>query len=847
MLAFDAKLHCEIRSPVLTEGKPVMRSPHCRRLANVVLLIVATLGLVVAGVNAPAAAAPAASLPALPAPLNIPGAQNAIEQAVKPGEQSSLLGGGTAGGGAAMDGKGRTNIALPLVPQGGVRKQFTAAPRVEQSTRPACAPFMMIAVPGTFEINRDDDPNKATGLLGKLADSLKQSMGDQFSFTMINYDADAGVNGTSYNRSTENGYKKALATTLDVGSRCADSKIILTGYSQGADIAGDLATAVGNKRTAIDPARIVAAPLFADPQRANNSNVIAGTNQSRPDIPSILQDAIGAVANDPSFAQMQMSIGNSVQSLLGQAGLSAGAQNTPSGQQEAGGRGTGSVPAAGGNTLPSAEAGQASGSAAPNSASATNDSSEQSSAVPQAGTASAARQGTDGGDSREMLVFGIYRLGGCTDGDQQQTWTQCLTKFTGGGNSGADKKLTDAQLKAMADQLESHATNLPWVASSLPSNPNDCLNKTAQQCATQSRAATNETVSDSSTTQESTGGSTDSREPSSQAAGAGASTSEQDAGAESTTTGSSGASDSSSSSTTSTQEDGGLASQLAGVISGGASGSTSAPAQSGSSQGDKVSVPPITQRAVSGGGLAGPRDTGFGDLTGRVISLCVPGDLFCSMPENSQLARDLTHFAQNVSVNFPDMLSSEGATRMGGLLALQGLNMVADITGIPRTKLSADTLQSLINIAAGGVMLATENPAGAALIANGVAQLPNALPELFQQIADIPEILRKIPTAPDTVMKNTGIDKVIARVNAAFQKVGMNSPLDVQKYPAAANALVEGLVKDNTGVVELVTNPQYWKTNAHIMYPELKVSGNIDSVSWVAGWFDQLARMLRGQ
>ncbi|WP_269320255.1 cutinase family protein [Gordonia alkanivorans] len=1455
---------------------------------------------------APVTANPAPSMPSLPAPLNLPGLDNALGQALQPGLESSLLGGGTPGGGALIGPDGRTNIPLPLVPQGGVRKQFTAAPATEQSTRPACAPFMLIAVPGTFEINRDDDPSKATGVLQKLIDPLKRTLGSQLGYTLINYDADSGVNGTSYARSTENGKKKTLATLTDAASRCPNANLVLAGFSQGADIAGDVATDIGNKRTAIDPRRISAVVLYSDPQRGENSNVIVGTNQSRPDVPAALQKAFGALANDPSFAQMQLNLGSTVTSLLGQSGL-AGSSGSGQSDADAGGSTTSrSTPSAGsgpgdlmseapqssptkpGSDIPQSQAPETSdapdvgdtpsptsgemagasltgtgriqlissppranptdlapvkaddqqtGDRDPNTGTITatitasglleslgdrdgqgphapvapdeidrrardghswnrsnadkdkrrdvvnalfvfgsdickdktlqqcreayvdatsgehpgllvpsadlnamydklaskpenkgieipasaqlteicagqtpvsvadcrrklqwsnasepvtqhstnlgglsesptdpktfetlaraqfvagtpnesittlgtnaqgipltannkttslvackntaanhgsgsgenfrdwvekgfsethkhnptpgagyagqsnawllgawqialkkqnddtrlvdltredllartvatadcdawaaltvqnfldkyrnhqivynddkfvapngpadgntdapaararsvgelysyggcgeiNTDSGVTTAAPsgtwsldacrkeylkgsgrysklsdtqvaqvvtaakkayeegrpawsrdvltlsEAGIAdgddntlvndSARRKGSefscsslpvdqcaifktridptnnppageqtlvqplyptvkDGaliapekdsprekagsetevnelkgrgfiladdhvlsqvaaldlankslrdspahderpstlikksvpngdadaeGDStadpgsvklladlsaesidkhlangwvwgrtdsenvaRAQQIYQIYTLGGCTDsGDEQQTWKQCFDKFMGVGDQPHPENAWDhTEVQSIIDQLQPLAGELPWVATSFPEDLNkNCPDKIAEDCAQKKRPTPTSTPTSESRapdagsdpaptttpngTDDSVPGPSNGSDTTHLASGA---TDENPSTGPSTSSSLPDAGDAPESSSApragsspGDDGDGGLATEFADTLSGRTDSTSSSPDTSGTtggSNGEKVSVTPITQRAVAGGGLAGPRDVGFGELTGRVISFCVPGDLVCSLPANSQLAQDLIKFAQNVSVNFPDMLSDEGATRMGGLLALQAINMVTDITGLPRTKISSDTLQALINIAAGGAMLAMENPAGAALVAQGVAKLPDALPEVFAQLSDIPEILRKIPTAPDTVLKNTGLDRHIARVNEAFKKAGMTSPLDIEKYPAAVNALMEGLVKDNTGVVTLVTDPQYWKANAHMLYPELKVAGSANTVSWVCMWVDALVKMARGR
>ncbi|WP_347956218.1 cutinase family protein [Gordonia aichiensis] len=1415
-----------------------MRTRPKTRLGRSAAAIAATAVLAVSVTPATAFADPANTMPGLPTGLQLPGLD-------------ALTGGKTP----TIGTDGRTNIRLPIVPNGGIRKQFTNRPAVEQSTRPNCAPFMFVGVPGTFEINRDDNPNKPIGMLSKVTDPLSKALGNKFGVTMITYDADAGVNGTSYKASVEAGAKKTLATITDAASRCPKSSIILGGYSQGADVAGDVATAIGQKRTPVDPARIAGVVLVSDPQRTPNSNVIADTSQSRPDVPAFLENAIGALSNNPSFAQLQMTaddlLGNNGANLAGtltdMAGKLAGAvtgtsgttgvagaepstqapaptsvepqdsapsdspdatttpsvpldpstpkiagsstsgtasfvqiddttalpaaddELTPAQPEDADdgtlrkkiadgvtsiGKGTEWVPISGqgsiaggdfktkaqeggwvygrtpaekdarrkvvddlfmngwdkckaktlgdcrGNFVDGLPGGRvADGFMVPSSEltatrdkikapgyqrpdqkildgclSKTSDKCALDAQLKQAGNNTAAasskgaktipnfddlkpddrkpylediknavgfldgdgnqqpitalrdrnvgkidpkssykichrdgKQGSaptaDMGDKdnewlksswinategwgrsnsrfnraasvddfhkrsgdidlhetgrecaawsiatfndfeklytggkivyktgyrssrspdndkdRETLINRLYQFGGCGDGLSSNqtsvpapngTWTlsACKSYFQAvGGRYAKGSKFTNGQLQVLAGTAErQYNSNKPdWeanvvpasatdgvhryenpfkcdtlsvracailkseisgpktapdgvtkvlkvsypsvddrgqivigdVQASAPTNPpagskpedlyadgfrwatpevvkavkifddvrrsvstgNDsrkrpqgvntlispdgqatsipegdekliaaqlgmgyvwdytkqekdkraelfpdyyrygqcaklgyddckqkvlsygsteyllteallksaidkgkeadkqgtlgykieqlptdlpsCKKKAASACAdaetTTPKAPTTNTPE--KTTPDDgdeptnladapTGGdgnpttvadepTTDSENPSPSTTVVPVDDSPSDSEPSSTTpsTGVVGGSATSTpqvagadpSSTTTPSTNGDLSTQLENLITGPTSttdseDSTSAPATSGT----KVSISPVTQKAVAGGGLAGKRDADFGQLKGRVVSLCVPGDIVCSLPENSELAQDLVKFAQNVSLDFPDMVGDEGSTRMAGVLALQGLNTVADITGLPRTKLSSNTLSALMNIAAGGVMLAAQQPAGAALVAQGVSTLPDAMPEIFAQLQDVPALLRGLSTAPQNAMENTGLDKVLARVNAAFQEAGMTSPLDVQKYPEAATALMQGLVKDNTGLVQMVTNPQYWRANAHVLYPQLKISGQLGSLTWVSQWIDNLASLAK--
>src|SRR5699024_6135366 len=120
----------------------------------------------------------------------------------------------------------------------------------------------------------------------------------------------------------------------------------------------------------------------------------------------------------------------------------------------------------------------------------------------------------------------------------------------------------------------------------------------------------------------------------------------------------------------------------------------------------KVEMSPVTLGAVGGGGLSGERDDGFGELAGVVAQVCVPGDIVCALAEDSELARSLVQIGKNVSGNVEAMTRVENAQRMAGVMALQAVDTLTGTMGLPETKLTADSLQTLIELAAGAAMSA---------------------------------------------------------------------------------------------------------------------------------------------
>lgn len=254
-------------------------------------------------------------------------------------------------------------------------------------------------------------------------------------------------------------------------------------------------------------------------------------------------------------------------------------------------------------------------------------------------------------------------------------------------------------------------------------------------------------------------------------------------------------------------------------------------------------VEKLTLGAVAGGGLSGPRDADFGDLTGRVVSPCVPGDVVCSLPENSELARSLVTLGKNVSLNIEEIANAEGPTRMGGMLAVQAVDMILDITGMPRLKLSPETITALINLVAGATMIHMGNQAGAMLIASTIEQLPTAIPEVIAQLQDLPAIIEQLPKAGENAAKNLGL--VNNRVGDAFATAGLGNPTAIENLPAMLPGLVQSLITDNTGLLEIATNPMYYTSGEkHAAFDSLKVAGDADAMDWSSRWLTVLGEEL---
>ncbi len=161
----------------------------------------------------------------------------------------------------------------------------TAVPPTSQpgkKPRPAfqdssCPDVSMIAVPGTWESSPTDDPLNPgqfpIALLLNVTRPIQQQFGaERVQVYTVPYTAQfdnplAADNQMSYNDSRAEGTRATVRAMTDMNNRCPLTSYVLVGFSQGAVIAGDLASDIGNGRGPVDEDLVLGAALIADGRR----------------------------------------------------------------------------------------------------------------------------------------------------------------------------------------------------------------------------------------------------------------------------------------------------------------------------------------------------------------------------------------------------------------------------------------------------------------------------------------------------------------------------------------------------------------------------------------------------
>ncbi|WP_062993784.1 cutinase family protein [Nocardia anaemiae] len=142
-----------------------------------------------------------------------------------------------------------------------------------------CPRWTALLVPGTSETTPTADPTRPVGMLAPIAEGLTARYGSDINVRTLAYTADAAPYAPSQSQG-------AQALTATLARLCSGTRVVLAGYSQGADIVGDLATAIGNNRGPIPASRAVAVGLVSDPRRdpttAQLGNPVSGQGIAGP-------------------------------------------------------------------------------------------------------------------------------------------------------------------------------------------------------------------------------------------------------------------------------------------------------------------------------------------------------------------------------------------------------------------------------------------------------------------------------------------------------------------------------------------------------------------------------------
>ncbi|CAM3276584.1 cutinase [Mycobacterium intermedium] len=141
----------------------------------------------------------------------------------------------------------------------------------------SCPDVQLISIPGTWESSSQDNPfnptfNPNALLLSVTGPISQQFPGSRVQVYTVPYPAQfrnpmANDNQMSYNDSRAEGTRATVQAITDMNTKCPLTSYVIVGFSQGAVIAGDVASDIGNGRGPVDEDLVLGVTLLADGRR----------------------------------------------------------------------------------------------------------------------------------------------------------------------------------------------------------------------------------------------------------------------------------------------------------------------------------------------------------------------------------------------------------------------------------------------------------------------------------------------------------------------------------------------------------------------------------------------------
>ncbi|MEZ0339510.1 cutinase family protein [Mycobacterium sp. pV006] len=152
----------------------------------------------------------------------------------------------------------------------------------------SCPDVQLVSIPGTWESSVTLDPYNPVqfpaALLLNVTNPIRAQFGaDRLEVYTVPYTAQfhnplSADNQMSYNDSRAEGTRAAVAAITDMNNRCPLTSYVLVGFSQGAVIAGDIASDIGNGRGPVDEDLVLGVTLIADGRREAGVGQDVGPN-----------------------------------------------------------------------------------------------------------------------------------------------------------------------------------------------------------------------------------------------------------------------------------------------------------------------------------------------------------------------------------------------------------------------------------------------------------------------------------------------------------------------------------------------------------------------------------------
>ncbi|WP_296214877.1 cutinase family protein [Corynebacterium sp. YSMAA1_1_F7] len=166
----------------------------------------------------------------------------------------------------------------------------TPPPAPEAQNPPGCVDVEVLAAPGTWESAADDDPLAPHANPRSLMLNVTRPLADEFSPEQVKvwtlpYTAQfRNMNAQhemSYDDSRNQGFERMKEELRKTHEECPATSFVLTGFSQGAVIAGDMAGEIGNGRGPVPANLVLGVSLIADGRQELDKGTLVGAKGIR--------------------------------------------------------------------------------------------------------------------------------------------------------------------------------------------------------------------------------------------------------------------------------------------------------------------------------------------------------------------------------------------------------------------------------------------------------------------------------------------------------------------------------------------------------------------------------------
>ncbi|KUI41038.1 cutinase [Mycobacterium sp. IS-1590] len=181
--------------------------------------------------------------------------------------------------------EGPSGVPPTAVPPTGISPTKKPRPEFQDAS---CPDVQMISVPGTWESSPKLDPFNPTQfpialLLGVTNPIRGQFANDRLEVFTVPYTAQfhnpfSQDGQMTYNDSRAEGFNATVKAMTEMNERCPLTSYVIVGFSQGAVIAGDIASDIGNGRGPVDEDLVLGVTLIADGRRQTGVGVDVGPN-----------------------------------------------------------------------------------------------------------------------------------------------------------------------------------------------------------------------------------------------------------------------------------------------------------------------------------------------------------------------------------------------------------------------------------------------------------------------------------------------------------------------------------------------------------------------------------------